>query len=118
MSIKETPVFVQTNDAASNQVVVFSRGEDEAACVGRDLRHRWARRRLTAPAVARVRSSPPTGESWWSTQGATTSPRLRDRAGMDWRSSTRRLRVRRRGVSLAHGDLVYVVGAGGLAGLA
>ena len=28
MSIKETPVFVQTNDAASNQVVVFSRGED------------------------------------------------------------------------------------------
>ena len=28
MNIKETPVFVQTNDAASNQVVVFSRGED------------------------------------------------------------------------------------------
>ena len=28
MNIKETAVFVQTNDAASNQVVVFSRGED------------------------------------------------------------------------------------------
>jgi 6-phosphogluconolactonase (cycloisomerase 2 family) len=28
MNIKETAVFAQTNDAASNQVVVFSRGED------------------------------------------------------------------------------------------
>jgi hypothetical protein len=68
-----TAVFVQTNDAASNQVVVFGRGEDGAlrrsppmTQADAEQAHRTCRRR--------ARSSPPTGESSWQTPAAMTSP--------------------------------------------
>src|SRR5262245_50189654 len=115
MNIKETTVFVQTNDATSNQVAAFSRGEDgdQALVATYDTGGRG------------------TGSPHLPPQGSVLAAGGRCLAGSAGSRARSVFAIDRSGLALvdrasagssprsvaARGDLVYVLGTGGLTGL-
>ena len=97
MNIEKTAVFVQTNDAASNQVVVFSRGEDGG--LASIATHDTGGRGAGSPHLPSQGSVLAADGRVFSSMPVATISRSSRSIRTGWRSSTGLLPDRHRGVS-------------------